>query len=128
MIGSGLAGLIFHGPISHAWFGWLDTFVVITLGLTQWWNIFPMIIMDCFMFNPLWNAIYVGFMSLVFKNKLKTVFSDIKSTSLPLLQSGLKLWLPANYITYAVVPIHLRVLWSDCAEFVWCIMMSKKTA
>jgi protein Mpv17 len=127
MLGSGLAGLVFHGPLSHCWYGWLDHFIEHTLGMTQWWNILPMVAMDCFIWCPFWNAIYVGCMSLVFKNSFKTVLKEMKNTSMPLLKSGLKLWVPANFITYGLVPLHLRVLWCDAVEFVWCIEMSRKT-
>lgn len=64
MIASGIAGLCFHGILSHTWYGWLDHFIEHTCGLTQWWNIFPMIIMDSLFFCTTWNAIYVGTIAL----------------------------------------------------------------
>ena len=125
LIGSGMSGMVFHGPISHAWYGWLDHFIRHTLSITEWWNIFPMVAMDLLIFCPIWNAIYVGCMGLVFKNKLSNVLRDIQTSSIPLFKSGLKLWTPANFITYGLVPLPLRVLWCGCVEFVWCIIMSK---
>jgi protein Mpv17 len=124
MLGSGAAGLVFHGPVSHTWYAGLDHLIEHTLGWHQWWNIFPMVALDCFLFCPLWNGIYVACMGLTFGRSLKTVAKSVKKTCIPLLKSGLKLWVPANFITYGLVPLPLRVLWCDCVEFVWCIIMA----
>jgi protein Mpv17 len=124
VIGSGLAGLLFHGAMSHCWYGWLDHFIEHTLNLHAWWNIFPMIALDSLIFCPSWNAVYIGFMGLFLKKKARDVWSDVRSTAFPLFKSGLKLWIPANVITYGFVPLQLRVLWCDFVEFFWCIIMS----
>jgi hypothetical protein len=78
MLGSGAAGLLFHGWVSHLWYEGLDHLIEHTLGWHKWWNIFPMVTMDCLLFCPLWNAIYVGFMGLVFGNKVREVAKSVK--------------------------------------------------
>ena len=129
MIASGFSGLAFHGILSHTWYGWLDHFIEHTCGLTQWWNIFPMIVMDSLFLCPTWNAIYVGTMALFMSKtqRFKKAWKNVRTTAFPLFKSGLKLWMPANAITYGLVPLQLRVLWCDFIEFIWCIIMSKST-
>ena len=91
----------------------------------MWWNIFPMIVMDSLFLCPLWNAIYIGFTGVFVRGKFKCAWKDVKRTAFPLFKQGLKLWIPANAITYGLIPLQLRVLWCDIIEFVWCIIMSK---
>lgn len=125
MVASGLSGLLFHGILSHTWYGWLDHTIEHTLGMTAWWNIFPMIVLDSLILCPTWNAIYIGTMALFLGRSVSKAWNDVKKTAFPLFKSGLKLWVPANAITYGLVPLQLRVLWCDFIEFIWCIIMSK---
>jgi hypothetical protein len=84
-----------------------------------------MIVMDSLFLCPTWNAIYIGFVGLFMTRKVKKTWNNVRSTAFPLFKSGLKLWIPANAITYGLVPLPLRVLWCDVIEFIWCIQMAK---
>jgi hypothetical protein len=78
VLASGIAGLAFHGPLSHAWYWWLDHTILHVLGWTAWWNIIPMLALDSVILCPTWNAIYVGFMGLFLHKKKRDAWKDVK--------------------------------------------------
>lgn len=75
-----------------------------------------------------WNAIYVAGSRLLTLAAPSSIVEEIKETAFPLLRDGLKLWGPAHVITYGVVPTQHRLLWVDCVEIVWVIILSSTAA
>ena len=41
---------------------------------------------------------------------------------------GLKLWIPADSVTYGLVPLEWRLIWVDSIEILWSIIVANGKA
>jgi hypothetical protein len=39
----------------------------------------------------------------------------------------LKIWVPADILTYGFIPFEARLVFVDCIELIWCIILTKTT-
>ena len=123
-----LAGLIGHGPLSHFWYNWCDDFFDHVLHWVQWWSFFPKVVLDQTTWGPFWNNTYILLLGLMQRQKLETIWSDMKRTTIPLVVSGLKLWPLAHCITYGLIPVQNRLLWVDLVEIIWVTILATQAA
>ena len=124
---SGMAGLLLHGPLSHQWYIISDNLFEY-LKITDWWSVFPKVAVDQLFWGPIWNGTYVTFIGLLQSKKIQEVFEEVKSTCVPLMTSGFKLWIPTHLVTYGLIPQENRLLWVDTVEILWCIILATKAA
>ena len=124
-----LAGAIGHGPLSHYWYNLLETVSEHQLHLTtQWWAFVPKVVIDQFLWGPFWNNTYILLLGVMKMESLKTIWQDVKRTTVPLVVSGLKLWPLAHCITYGLVPVENRLLWVDIVEILWVTILATQAA
>jgi protein Mpv17 len=124
---SSLAGLIGHGPLSHAWYNVCDYSFENILHLSAaWWPL--KILIDQTVWGPIWNNTYIVMLGLMKRETLETIWSDMKRTTVPLIVSGLKLWPLAHCVTYGLIPKENRVLWVDMVEIVWVTILATQAA
>jgi len=123
-----LAGLIGHGPLSHFWYNWCDSFFDNTLHWIEWWSFFPKIILDQATWGPFWNNTYILLLGLMQRERFESIWSDMKRTTIPLVISGLKLWPLAHCITYGLIPTENRLLWVDLVEIIWVTILATQAA
>ena len=124
---SGLAGFMLHGPLSHCWYIINDK-IFVMLQVTQWWNFIPKMLVDQFLWGPVWNAIYIIFIGLLKSQDAKEIYYAVTTSYYPLLISSLKLWGPVGLVTYGVIKQEQRLLWVDCVEVVWVVILSTQAA
>jgi protein Mpv17 len=124
---SSLAGLIGHGPLSHAWYNVCDYSFENILHLSAaWWPL--KILIDQTVWGPIWNNTYIVMLGLMKRETLEAIWSDMKRTTVPLIVSGLKLWPLAHCVTYGLIPKENRVLWVDMVEIVWVTILATQAA
>jgi protein Mpv17 len=128
IVRSMLAGLIGHGPLSHFWYNVCDHFFDNVLHWTAWWSFFPKVVVDQTTWGPIWNNTYILLLGLMKLEKLETIWSDMKRTTVPLILSGLKLWPLAHCVTYGLVPVENRLLWVDAVEILWVTILATTAA
>lgn len=58
----------------------------------------------------------------------KTIMSDMKRSTIPLVLSGLKLWPLAHCVTYGLIPVENRLLWVDFVEIFWVTILASQAA
>ena len=58
----------------------------------------------------------------------KTIVSDMKKSTIPLVLSGLKLWPLAHCVTYGLIPVDNRLLWVDFVEIFWVTILASQAA
>ena len=121
---SGAAGFMLHGPLSHFWYIISDYGFNNILNLQEWWSVFPKIGVDQLFWGPTWNAIYIMTIGVLQRDKLKDSLSAVKSQTVPLMKSGIKLWVPTHMITYGLIPQANRLLWVDTVEILWCVILA----
>ena len=119
-----LAGLIGHGPMSHVWYDVSEYWFNDVFGWTAWWGFIPKVIVDQALWGPFWNNTYILLLGIMKMDNWKSIFSDMKRTTIPLIISGLKLWPLAHCVTYGLVPVENRLLWVDLVEIVWVVILA----
>jgi protein Mpv17 len=123
-----LAGLIGHGPMSHVWYNVSEHLFDHVLHWTEWWSVFPKVVLDQAFWSPIWNNSYIILLGLMKRDSASIILGDMKRTTIPLVLSGLKLWPLAHVVTYGVIPVENRLLWVDTVEILWVTILSKQAA
>lgn len=124
IVRSMMAGLIAHGPLSHFWYHLCDDVFDNMLHLTQWWSVFPKVIVDQTTWGPLWNNTYILLLGIMKLDSWEKIWDEMKRTTIPLIVSGMKLWPLAHCVTYGLVPVENRLLWVDIVEIVWVFILA----
>lgn len=123
-----IAGLLFHGPLSHVWYNFSEgLFDNVSWG-TAWWVFLPKIILDQATWGPFWNNFYILVLGTMKRESIESIWNDMKRTTIPLVVSGLKLWPLAHCITYGVVPVENRLLWVDFVEIFWVAILATEAS
>ena len=94
-----LAGLLAHGPLSHYWYLISEDFFDRVVHLTEWWSVFPKILVDQTVWGPIWTSVYLLMIGLMQRDGLGSIGDNIRRSIVPLTLSGLKLWPAAHIIT-----------------------------
>ena len=124
-----LAGLLGHGPLSHVWYGLSENIFENVLHLPN--DIFGTAVkvaIDQTTWGPFWNNTYILMLGLMKLDSPKTIWAEMKRTTVPLLVSGLKLWPLAHCVTYGLVPVENRLLWVDFVEIFWVTILATTAA
>ena len=74
------------------------------------------------------NNSYILLLGLMKFENPKTIWSDIKTSTIPLILSGLKLWPLAHCVTYGLIPVENRLLWVDFVEIFWVTILASQAA
>jgi protein Mpv17 len=77
------------------------------------------IAVDQLLWSPIWNGTYILLLGLMKRDGLGAIADNIRTSTIPLISSGLKLWPAAHVITYGIVPVENRLLWVDFVEILW---------
>mmetsp|Transcript_7938 Transcript_7938/g.16814 ORF Transcript_7938/g.16814 Transcript_7938/m.16814 type:complete len:368 (-) Transcript_7938:623-1726(-) len=128
IVRSALAGLIGHGPLSHVWYEVSEGFFTDYLRWTEWWSTLPKVVLDQTTWAPFWNNFYIIMLGVMKLESPKTIWADIKRTTIPLIVSGLKLWPLAHCVTYGLIPVENRLLWVDMVEILWVTILATQAA
>jgi len=123
-----LAGLIGHGPLSHIWYDKSETLFSDVLEWTEWWSVFPKVVLDQMTWGPFWNNVYIVMLGAMKLQNPTVIWEDVKRTTIPLVVSGLKLWPLAHCVTYGLVPLENRLLWVDFVEIIWVTILATQAA
>ena len=123
-----LAGLLAHGPLSHYWYLVSEHFFDHVVHLTQWWSVFPKILVDQTVWGPIWTSVYLLLIGAMQGDRPGAIGENIRRSIIPLTLSGLKLWPLAHVVTYGLVPVEDRLLWVDAVEIVWVTILATQAA
>lgn len=123
-----LAGLVGHGPLSHIWYDKSEALFNDVLQWTEWWSVFPKVVLDQTTWGPFWNNMYIVMLGAMKLENPAVIWEDIKRTTIPLVVSGLKLWPLAHCVTYGLVPVENRLLWVDFVEIIWVSILATQAA
>jgi protein Mpv17 len=123
-----LAGGIGHGPLSHYWYHISDHLFNDVLHWTAWWSFIPKVVLDQSFWGPIWNNSYILLLGLMQRESIEKMLGNVKSTTIPLILQGLKLWPLAHCVTYGLVPTEYRLLWVDMVEILWVVILATTAA
>ncbi|OIW18415.1 hypothetical protein TanjilG_10279 [Lupinus angustifolius] len=117
---SGLVGFTLHGSLSHYYYQFCEAL----FPFQEWWVVLAKVAFDQTVWAAIWNSIYFVVLGLLRFESPINIYGELKSTFLPMLTAGWKLWPFAHLITYGVVPLEQRLLWVDCVELIWVTILS----
>lgn len=117
---SGLVGFALHGSLSHYYYQICEALIP----SKDWWVVPAKIAFDQTAWSAVWNSIYFVVLGLLRFESPENILNELKTTFLPLLTAGWKLWPFAHLITYGVIPVEQRLLWVDCVELIWVTILS----
>jgi protein Mpv17 len=117
---SGLVGFTLHGSLSHYYYQFCEAL----FPFQEWWVVPAKVAFDQTVWSAIWNSIYFTVLGLLRFQSPADIFSEIKTTFLPMLTAGWKLWPLAHLVTYGVIPVDQRLLWVDCIELIWVTILS----
>lgn len=120
MFRSGLTGFALHGSLSHYYYEICESI----FPFHSWWVVPAKVAFDQTVWSAIWNSIYFVTLGFLRFESPANIFGELKATFSPMLTAGWKLWPFAHLITYGVVPVEQRLLWVDCVELVWVMILS----
>lgn len=119
-----VAGGVGHGPLSHVWYNVSEEFFHNIVHWTAWWSFMPKIVVDQFVWGPIWTTIYLGMIGMMNRDSSKDIQQSVQTNLWPLIVDGLKLWPLAHCVTYGLIPVENRLLWVDLVEIVWVSILA----
>ncbi|KAA8498735.1 Peroxisomal membrane protein 2 [Porphyridium purpureum] len=113
-------GLVIRGPVLHFFHMFLDRVVFRKVANQST----PVIVVaktfiDQFLFSPLFVALYFLINGLMQDQSLGAVRQSLKANLLNVMKKNWGVWIPANAIAYAVIPLNLRVLYGNIISIFW---------
>jgi len=120
LLRSGLVGFCLHGSLSHHYYHICEYI----FPFQGWWVVPVKVVFDQTIWSAIWNSIYFTTLGLLRLESPARILKDLKGTFFPLLTAGWKLWPFAHLITYGLVPVEQRLLWVDCVEIIWVMILS----
>eukprot|EP00977_Amphora_coffeiformis_P009976 scaffold2335_cov175-Amphora_coffeaeformis.AAC.3 len=123
-----VAGGLGHGPLSHLYYDLSEDLFGHVLHWTAWWSTIPKIIVDQTLFGPFWNNTYLLMIGLMQGHSFRKIFHEMKTTTIPLVLSGLKLWPAVHVVTYGFMPVPYRLVWVDAVEVLWVSILATEAA
>ncbi|KAL0911231.1 hypothetical protein M5K25_019355 [Dendrobium thyrsiflorum] len=120
MFRSGLTGFALHGSLSHYYY----EFCEFLFPFQDWWVVPAKVAFDQTIWTATWNSIYYVVLGFLRFESPANIFIELKATFWPMLTAGWKLWPFAHLITYGVIPVEQRLLWVDCVELIWVMILS----
>ena len=119
-----VAGGLGHGPLSHVYYNLSEHLFGQVLHWTAWWSTIPKIVVDQTLFGPFWNNAYLLMIGLMQGHSLQKIGNEMRTTTIPLIVSGLKLWPAVHVVTYGLMPVQYRLLWVDAVEVLWVSILA----
>lgn len=121
----GITGLVFNGPISHAWYQLLERVVwarhaVVALAIK--------LVLDAAFFSPVAVAGYFTVRAVLEGEGVDGVVARLRLKWLAGVQASWSFWPLANIINFALVPLQLRVLYNNVLSLGWTGFLSHLNA
>mmetsp|Transcript_6078 Transcript_6078/g.12942 ORF Transcript_6078/g.12942 Transcript_6078/m.12942 type:complete len:223 (-) Transcript_6078:805-1473(-) len=119
-------GLVIRGPLIH-WFHLFLDRVVFRKARNQFAPavVIGKLVLDQFVFSPLFISLYFILNALMLDQPVSDAIKKIRKTLVSVLVKNWSVWIPANAISYAVIPLNLRVLYGNIVSIFWTAYLIK---
>lgn len=112
-------GLLLRGPAVHAFHTALDAHLGPNAVLTK-------LALDQGLFAPALTVAYI-FLDAAFRDvPLAVTRRKVRRDILSIMQSNWAVWVPANLVGYAIVPLEFRTLWGSLVGVAWGALLIRK--
>ena len=89
------------------------------------WSWIPKVLIDDLAVTPASGGGYIAWNGALQRKKFEEIVAEVKEKFIPTAWAGVKLWIPADSVTYALIPEEFRLLWVDAVEIIWCVILAK---
>ncbi|KAK1427495.1 hypothetical protein QVD17_16181 [Tagetes erecta] len=113
-------GLLFLGPVQHAWFNLLGRI----LPKRDMSTTFKKLIVGQIFYGPTCTAVFFTYNAFLQGESGKEIALRLKRDLLPTLTGGLMYWPVCDFFTYKVIPVHLQPLMNSSFSFMWTIYLT----
>jgi len=117
IVKNALVGLLLLGPLAHFYY----EFVTDQLDS---WPIPAKIVIDQTIYLGVYNTLYCVALGILGGRAAKDVVEEVRTTFIPLIVAGWKLWPLVGIVTYTLIPSEHRVLWIDAIEVFYSVILS----
>mmetsp|Transcript_26109 Transcript_26109/g.58504 ORF Transcript_26109/g.58504 Transcript_26109/m.58504 type:complete len:187 (+) Transcript_26109:315-875(+) len=91
-----------------------------------WWGTGVKVLADQTVWSLYLNAMYSFIIGTLALRPIPEVWREVKVSSWPALRTSWRFWPFVHTISFShAVPLDLKLLWVDCVEVVWVILLSK---
>eukprot|EP00188_Purpureofilum_apyrenoidigerum_P000698 Plantae.Rhodophyta-Purpureofilum_apyrenoidigerum.ctg13263.p1 GENE.Plantae.Rhodophyta-Purpureofilum_apyrenoidigerum.ctg13263~~Plantae.Rhodophyta-Purpureofilum_apyrenoidigerum.ctg13263.p1 ORF type:complete len:208 (-),score=40.90 Plantae.Rhodophyta-Purpureofilum_apyrenoidigerum.ctg13263:118-741(-) len=112
-------GLIIRGPVVHYFHTLLDKVIFRNVNQKSKLVVLAKVVLDQVVFAPLFISLYFYVSGLLDDKKFSEITKKIKKELFTVMKGNWSVWVPANIIGYAVIPLNLRVLWGNVINIFW---------
>uniref|UniRef100_A0A7S4UV45 Peroxisomal membrane protein MPV17 n=1 Tax=Ditylum brightwellii TaxID=49249 RepID=A0A7S4UV45_9STRA len=111
-----ITGLLYTGPISHAWYSILEKIVK---ARGRCLNIAIKMLLDAVIFSPVAVAGYFTVRTALEGGDANAIQRKLNKKWRDAYLASLTFWPLANVVNFAFVPLELRVFFNNCLSFIW---------
>ena len=113
-------GLLVNGPVGHAWYLALDKIVRLKGGI----GVAAKVAVDQAVWTPPLTFGFFCYEGCLQGEKLSDAGKDAAEKLWPTLQANWMVWPFVHVCTFSLIPLNYRVLWVNCANFLWSGFLS----
>jgi protein Mpv17 len=112
-----LVGLLLLGPLAHFYYDFVTDCL-------DGWPIPAKIALDQTVYLGLYNTLYCVALGALGGRGWEDIVEEARTTFIPLITAGWKLWPLVGIVTYTLIPPEHRVLWIDAIEVFYSVILS----
>lgn len=114
----GVMGIVFTGPLLHAWYGWLARRVVGKGSLIK------KVLLDQLVFASAFNAVFSILLPTLEGHPVRENVDACKSKFWPVMKANWMLFPAAQLVNFAVMPVNLQPVFTNMVGLVWNVVLT----
>jgi hypothetical protein len=111
-----ITGFVWSGPVTHNWYSILEKIVTIKNPIG---GLAARIVLDAIIFSPVTVCGYFTCRSILEGSGVAGIRDKLSSRFAPAVTGAWKFWPAANIVNFGLVPVELRVLYSNVLSLFW---------
>lgn len=124
----GILGTFLVAPTVHVWYNHLHRWTSnLSIASSPWRLLMSRVAIDQMLFAPAFTAVWL--VALRFLEGQRPIEWDSLKASVPeVVVANWALWVPAQFVNFAMVPLKFQVLYSNVVALVWNVYLSYTTS
>mmetsp|Transcript_13115 Transcript_13115/g.32387 ORF Transcript_13115/g.32387 Transcript_13115/m.32387 type:complete len:202 (+) Transcript_13115:101-706(+) len=119
-------GLVIRGPVVHYFHTFLDKVVFRKTNQSSPAVVIGKLALDQVIFAPLYTALYFFITGAMEDMPVAQTRRKVSKMLLSVMKSNWTVWVPVNLVSYALIPLELRVLFGNIVSIFWTAFLIRK--
>jgi Mpv17 / PMP22 family len=126
----GILGTLLVAPTVHVWYNQLHRFTSnLSISSSPWRLLASRVAIDQLLFAPAFTAVWLVALRMLEQGHPKHIEWESLRASVPdIVVANWALWVPAQLVNFAVVPLKFQVLYSNVVALAWNVYLSYTTS